>query len=116
MSGTANPRFSVQNLYDVHSVASATALLDIMTTAITPNRACLLRVKVSLATASVFNWTETRSAVTKTIPFNSGAALVAGAGYAFEMPVTPLTTYNFQYTTASIINCLQVDEVYEGTP
>lgn len=75
-----------------------------------------LRVYVNLATASVFNARVTDGTDANTEKFNAGVALVAAAGYTFDLPLPASTTNStprsmtcaFQVETDGIINRLCV--------
>lgn len=95
--------------------AAPGANTNIATTALTPAYpVSAFRITVALATASVFNVTETVGATTNTYGLNASAALNAGDVYTFVMGVNNSATYNFQVETDGIIRKLQVDEIPKG--
>jgi hypothetical protein len=74
---------------------------------------CALAVTVTLATASVFNYTRTRGGTTFTIGIYQSVALASGDGYGpFLIPVAPGDTINFQVETDGVIRQLLVEGVF----
>lgn len=69
-----------------------------------------LFVTVTLATASVLNYTRLRAQTTSTIGIFESVALNAGDGYGpIEIPVGPYDTINFQVETDGIITQLYIE-------
>ena len=96
---------------DSFNVSAPGANTDILSAAITPVYYGAFRITVSLTTGSVFNYTEARSGTTFTHGINSSVALNAGDAYIFNVDVSPLSTYNFQVETNSVIRQLKVSEI-----
>lgn len=96
------------------NIAAPGANANILSSSITPNYGCALRVTVCLATTSVFNVTMTQGSTTFTCGLNSSVALVSGDLYTFSFGGNTDTAYNFQVETDGIIRILQVDEVSSG--
>ena len=96
------------------NVSAPGANTDILTTSITPQYGCALRVTVCLATASVFNVTMTQGSTTFTCGLNSSVALNAGDLYAFTFGANTSTAYNFRVETDGVIRILQIDSVING--
>ena len=96
---------------DSFNVSAPGANTDILSTAITPVTYGAFRITVTLATASVFNYTETRSGTTFTHGINSSVALNSGDAYIFNVDVSSLSAYNFQVETNGVIRQLKVSEI-----
>ena len=71
-------------------------------------------IRVTLATASVFNVMETFGATTITHSMEQGQTLVLGCAYQWTFGVFAGCTYNFQVPTNGIINALFVAELQVG--
>lgn len=98
--------------YQGFDVAAPGANTGIMSSSLTPKMAGVFRVTIALATASVFNYTETSAGVTNTYGLNLSVPLPADDAHVFEFDVHPSYTYNFQVETDGIIQQIKVSEVY----
>lgn len=73
----------------------------------------VFRIYACISVAGVLSIARTVGATTVTEALNSGAALVAGAGYMFTVPVKAGEAYNFTYSaTGGNISKLQIDEAW----
>lgn len=91
----------------VNSVSTATSL--------TPTVDCYFAISVVLATASVFNMTETISGSTFTYGIDVSTSLSSGDLFGWSLiPVFTVATYNFQVETNGIIRRLSVSELQYG--
>ncbi len=95
-------------------ISAPGANTNIISTSITPKRACAFRISVILATTSVFKVTITESSGTSSGSLNEGVALQAGKLYTFVHGAHPDFSYNYQVETNGVITYLQVDEISVG--
>ncbi len=102
----------VRNQADLFNRTAPGANTNILAASFTPRQSAVLRITVVLATASVFNITETVSGVTNTYGLNRSVALTAGDAETFTFGASPAASYNFQVENDGIIRKLHVDEVY----
>lgn len=94
------------------AVAAPGANTNILTTSITALMSCRMRVWITLATASAFNYTENDGSTTRTFGLNSSVPLSAANEYVFDHAATGGYAYNYQVATNGIITKIRVDEVY----
>jgi len=97
---------------------SVTADTDILSATIAPGggRDCVIfRIQVCCDTAGVFSARITKSAVTVTAQFNSGANLTADSLYLFDMLVHAGDTVQFRHSATGIMLVLRVQEVGAAT-
>lgn len=99
--------------FEQRAIAAPGADTNIMSSSITPKMSCRLRIYITLATASVVNYTETISSTTRTIGLNESVPLSAGDEHIFDHSASPDAAYNYQVETNGIITKLKVEEVYE---
>ena len=91
---------------------SETANTDILATALSPSfTPSLFRVMISVATAAKFSEKITKAAVAKTVAFNSGQDVIAGALYMFDHLVHEGDTINYQLDGSVTLNVLRVQEI-----
>lgn len=100
--------------FEQREIAAPGANTNIMSTSITPKMSCRLRIYITLATASVVNYTETTSGVSRTIGLNESDPLTAGDEHIFDHSASPDSSYNYQVETNGIITKLKVEEIYTG--
>jgi len=90
---------------------AVTANTDILTTDLSIDEDCILRVTVSESTGVVFRVKLVRDAVTKLMDFNEGTALTANALYTFDLPVEKDDKVNFRTGADTTINVLKVHKI-----
>lgn len=99
--------------FEQRAIAAPGANTNILSTSLTPKMSCRMRIYITLATASVVNYTETVAGVTQTIGLNESVPLSAGDEHIFDHAASPDASYNYQVETNGIITKLKVEEVYE---
>jgi len=89
---------------------------DFLEADITPSDPpCLFRVMVQLDTAAVFSAMVSDGTTEKTLEFNAGAQLTAGALHIFDMLVDEDDVVNFQSDQNANIDKFIVQEILWGT-
>ena len=89
---------------------------DFLDTDITPSDPpCLFRVQVQLDTAAVFSAMVSDGTTEKTLEFNGGSQLTAGALFIFDMLVDEDDVVNFQSDQNANIDKFIVQEILWGT-
>lgn len=97
---------------DQRGIAAPGANTNILSTSIVPKMSGRLRVWITLAVASVFNYTENDGTTNRTIGINSSVPLPAGDEQVFDISSTQGYSYNFQVETDGAITKIRVEEVY----